>query len=106
MVGCKKQIFWPKINILKGNHCILRLQGAPVHQKLGMILENQVVEVEVRKNVFYKKWSPKLISLNDFFFNSVDFQHTTIDFERPILTHFDKGLFQKKNPLSISILGH
>jgi hypothetical protein len=23
MVGTKKQDFWPKINILKGNHCIL-----------------------------------------------------------------------------------
>ena len=37
MVGPKKQHFWPKINILKGNHCILRIWGAPVCQKLGMI---------------------------------------------------------------------
>ena len=44
MVGPKKQNFWPKINILKGNHCILRIQGAPVRQKLGMILENKVVQ--------------------------------------------------------------
>ena len=43
MVGPKKQDFWTKINILKGNHCILRIQGVPVHQKLGMILENKVV---------------------------------------------------------------
>ena len=43
-VGPKKQDFWPKINILKGNHCILRIQGAPVRQKLGMILENIVVQ--------------------------------------------------------------
>ena len=42
MVGPKKQDFWPKINIFKGNHCILRIQGAPVCQKLGMILENNV----------------------------------------------------------------
>ena len=41
MVGPKKQDFWPKINILKGNHCILRIRGAPVRQKLGMILENK-----------------------------------------------------------------
>ena len=51
MVGPKKQDFWPKINILKGNQCILRIQGVPVHQKLGMILENKVVQkMEVAKN--------------------------------------------------------
>ena len=44
MVGPKKQDFWPKINLLKGNHCILRIQGAPVRQKLGVILENKVVQ--------------------------------------------------------------
>ena len=62
--------FWPKIYILKGNHCILRIRGAPVHPKLGMILENKVVQkLKLEKNVFfYKKWSPKLIFLNDFFF--------------------------------------
>ena len=63
MVGPKKQDFWPKIN------CILRIQGAPVRQKLGMILENKVVQkLKIEKNVFYKKWSPKLIFLNEFFF--------------------------------------
>ena len=54
MVVPKKQYFWPKINILKGNHCILRIRGALVRQKLGMILENKVV----------KKLSPKLVFLN------------------------------------------
>ena len=34
MVGPKKQDFWSKINILKGNHCILRIQEAQVRQKL------------------------------------------------------------------------
>ena len=43
MVGPKKQDFWLKINKLKGNHCILRIRGAPVCQKLSMILENKVV---------------------------------------------------------------
>ena len=42
MVGPKKQDFWPKIIILKGNHCILRIRGATVRQKLGMIIENKV----------------------------------------------------------------
>ena len=69
MVGPKTQDFWPKINILKVNHCILRIREAPVCQKLDMILEKKVVQkLKLEKNVFYKKWSPKLIFLNDFFF--------------------------------------
>ena len=49
-----------------------------VHQKLGIILESKVVQkLNLEKNVFTKKWSPKLIFLNEFFFwkNSVDFWH-------------------------------
>ena len=62
MVGPKKQDFWPKINIL-------RIRGAPVRQKLGMILENKVVQkLKLEKNVFYKKLSPKSIFLNKIFF--------------------------------------
>ena len=41
----KKQDLCPKINILKGNHCILKIRRAPLRQKLVMILENK----EVRK---------------------------------------------------------
>ena len=53
-VSPNKQDFLPKINILKGNHCILRIQGVLVHQKLGMILENKVVQkLELEKNVFF-----------------------------------------------------
>ena len=56
MVGPRKQNFWPKVNILKGNHCILRIQGAPVRQILGMILENKVVQkLKLEKNVFFTK---------------------------------------------------
>ena len=52
----KKQGHWPKINMLKGNHCILRIRGAPVCQKLGMILENKVVQkLKLEKNVFLQK---------------------------------------------------
>ena len=43
MMGPKKQDFGPKINIFKGNLCILRIRGAPARQKLSMILENKVV---------------------------------------------------------------
>ena len=49
MVDPKKQEFRPKINILKGNDCILRIQGAPVRQKLGMIVGSKI---EVRKKCF------------------------------------------------------
>ena len=38
------QAFCPRIDMLRGNRCILRLPGAPVRQKLGMILENRVVQ--------------------------------------------------------------
>ena len=40
-----------------------------LRQKLGMILENKVVQkLKLENNVFNKKWSPKFIFLNDFFF--------------------------------------
>jgi hypothetical protein len=57
MVGPKKQDFWPKINISTlRNHCILRIWGAPVRQKLGMILENKVVQkLKLEQNVFLQK---------------------------------------------------
>ena len=44
ILGPKMQAFCPRIDMLKGNHCILRIPGAPVHQKMGMILENKVVQ--------------------------------------------------------------
>ena len=62
MVGPQKQDFWPKINILKGNHCILSqsyslsIRGAPVRQKLGMILENKVVQkLKLAEKCFLQK---------------------------------------------------
>ena len=55
MVGPKMQAFCPRIDMLKGNLCILRIRGAPVRQKLGMILENKVVQkLELEKKVFSK----------------------------------------------------
>ena len=47
--------------------------GAPVCQKLGMTLENKVVQkFELEKNgFFYKKLSPQLIFLNAFFFERI-----------------------------------
>ena len=55
MVGPKMQAFCPRIDMLKGNRCISRIRGAPVRQKLGMILENKVVQkLKLEKNVFSK----------------------------------------------------
>ena len=59
MVGPRKQDFWLKIDKLKRNHCILRIWGAPVCQKLGMVLENKVVQkLKSQKNVFFAKNGP------------------------------------------------
>ena len=55
MVGPRMQAFCPRIDMLKGNRCILRIRGAPVRQKLGMILENKVVQkLELEKMFFFK----------------------------------------------------
>ena len=54
MVGPKKQNFCPKINILRGNHCILRMLGAPVCHKLGMVLENKVFQ-KLKLDLFLQK---------------------------------------------------
>ena len=54
MVGPKMQAFCHDHAMLEGNRCILRIRGAPVRQKLGMILENKVVQkLELEKNVFF-----------------------------------------------------
>ena len=59
MVDPKKQVLWPKVNILKGNYCILRIGGAPVHQKLEMILDNKVIQkLKLEVMFFYKKGAP------------------------------------------------
>ena len=55
MVGPKMQAFCHDLAMLKGNRCILRIRGAPVRQKLGMILENRVVQkLNLEKNFFTK----------------------------------------------------
>ena len=53
-VGPKMQAFCPRIDMLRGNRCILRLPGAPVRQKLGMILENEVLQkLKLEKKIFF-----------------------------------------------------
>ena len=53
MVGPKMQAFYPRIDMLKGKRCILRIRGAPVRQKLGMILENKVVQKLKLEKMFF-----------------------------------------------------
>ena len=60
---------------------MLTIRGAPVGQILDMILEN----LKLEKNVSYKKWSPKLIFLNDFFL-----EKNLLIFNNMISAHFDK----------------
>jgi hypothetical protein len=73
MVGPKKQNFGPKINIIKGNHCILRIRGAPVCQKMAVILENKVVQ-KVRNKCFLQK----MVSIQKI---SVDFRYRKLTFK-------------------------
>ena len=49
------QAFCPKIDMLKGNRCILKIRGAPVCQKLGIILENEVLQKLKLENFFFTK---------------------------------------------------
>ena len=54
----KSKISGPKSIYSKETIVFLRIWGVPVRQKLGMILENKVVQkLKLEKNVFYKKWS-------------------------------------------------
>ena len=56
MVGPKMQAFCPRIDVFKGNRCILRIRGVPVCQKLGMILEYKVVQkLKLEKKCFLQK---------------------------------------------------
>ena len=74
----KSKVFTQKSTVVKWNCCILWIDIAWGLQKLGLILESKVVQkLSLEKNVFNKKWSPKLIFLDEIFFwkNSVDFWH-------------------------------
>ena len=57
MVGPKKKDFWPKINI--GTQMIplyFENTGAPVHQKLNLILDSKVVQkLKLGQKYFFTK---------------------------------------------------
>ena len=66
-MGSKMQVFCPRINILKEDHCILRIRGAPVRQKLGMILGNKLVKkLKLEKNGLLNWYSKMIFFLKKF----------------------------------------
>ena len=74
----KSKVFAQKSTVVNWNCCILWIDIAWGLQKLGLILESKVVQkLSLEKNAFNKKWSSKLIFLDNFFFwkYSVDFWH-------------------------------
>ena len=64
MVGPKKQDFWPRINIFEG-FLKKNLSMNASLPKIGHDFSNKVVQkLALEKNVFNKKWSPKLIRIH------------------------------------------
>ena len=80
----KSKVFAQKSTVVKWNCCILWIDIEWGLQKLGLILESKVVQkLSLEKNVFNKKWSPKLIFLNEknIIKNSYDFWHKKLTFK-------------------------
>ena len=68
----KSQVFAQKSTVVKWNCSILWIDIVWGLQKLGLILESKVVQkLSLEKNVFNKKCSPKLIFLDEFFFEKI-----------------------------------
>ena len=55
MVGFKIQAFCPRIDMLKGNRCILRIQGAPVCQKVTKLYFQSQFSMSKINGIFQKK---------------------------------------------------
>ena len=54
MVGPKMQDFCPRIDLLKGNHCILRIRGAPVCQKVPKLYYQSQFSMSKIDGIFSK----------------------------------------------------
>ena len=64
MVGPKKQDIWPRRKKI-----IKTLSLNVSSSKIGLDFSNKVVQkLTIEKNVFNKKWSPKLILLDENYF--------------------------------------
>ena len=69
--------------------------GSTSSSKIGHdFIKQSGSKIEVRKNIFYKKWPPKLIFLNDFFSKKLHrFSTQKIDFESTMSALFDEPQF-------------
>ena len=68
----KSKVFDQKSTVVKWKCYILWIDIVWSLQKLGLILESKVVQkLSLEKNVFNKKCSPKLIFLDEFFFEKI-----------------------------------
>ena len=68
----KSKVFAQKSTVVKWNCFILWIDIVWGLQNLGLILESKVVQkLSLEKNGFNKKCSPKLIFLNEFFFEKI-----------------------------------
>ena len=67
MVGPKMQAFCPRIDMLKGDICILRIWGAPVGQKVPKSFFQSQFSVSKIDGIFLKKKLFKNINLGDHF---------------------------------------
>ena len=89
-MGPKKQHFWQKINILKETIVIWEYGERQFVKNWAWFYKQSGSKIEVRrKRIFYKKWSPKLIFLNEFSIwkSSVDFWHRKLTLKVPF-RHF------------------
>ena len=70
MAGPKKQDFWQRINICTERKKKKKVMSMNVSlSKIGHDFSNKVVQkMTKKKKCFNKKWSPKLIFFNEFFF--------------------------------------
>ena len=66
MVGPKMQAFCPRIDMLKGNRCILRIRGAPDCQKVPKSYFQNQFSMSKIDGIFSKK-KFKNINLGDHF---------------------------------------
>ena len=68
----KSKVFAQKSTVVKWNCYILQIDIVWGLQKLGLILESEVVQkLSLEKNTFNKKCSPKLIFLDEIFFEKI-----------------------------------
>ena len=112
MVGPKMQAFCPRIDILKGNRCILKIHKAPDCQKVPKSYVQSEFSVSKINGIFSKKKSFKNINLGDHFLKKTFFSNSnfwTTLFSKTMPNVWQTGIshriFFNKIPFSTLILG-